>query len=41
MINLAKYDNDEAQVELTALRLKRIHLPLSWAEQRRLLGFES
>ena len=28
-------------VELTALRLKRIGLPLSWAEQRRLLGFES
>ena len=28
-------------VELTALRLKRIRLPLSWAEQRRLLGFES
>ncbi len=22
-------------VELTALRLKRTHLPLSWAEQRR------
>ncbi len=28
-------------VELTALRLKRIGLPLSWVEQRRLLGFES
>ncbi len=28
-------------VELTAARLKRIRLPLSWAEQRRLLGFES
>ncbi len=28
-------------VELTVLRLKRIGLPLSWAEQRRLLGFES
>jgi len=27
-------------VELTAARLKRTHLPLSWAEQRRLLGFE-
>ncbi len=28
-------------VELTVLRLKRIGLPLSWADQRRLLGFES
>ncbi len=28
-------------VELTVLRLKRIGLPLSWVEQRRLLGFES
>jgi DNA invertase Pin-like site-specific DNA recombinase len=28
-------------VELTALRLKRIRLPLSWVEQRHLLGFES
>ena len=28
-------------VELTVLRLKRTHLPLSWVEQRRLLGFES
>ena len=28
-------------VELTVLRLKRIGLPLSWIEQRRLLGFES
>jgi hypothetical protein len=28
-------------VELTALRLKRTRLPLSWVEQRRLLGFES
>jgi DNA invertase Pin-like site-specific DNA recombinase len=28
-------------VELTAARLKRIRLSLSWAEQRRLLGFES
>jgi DNA invertase Pin-like site-specific DNA recombinase len=28
-------------VDLTAARLKRIRLPLSWAEQRRLLGFES
>ena len=27
-------------VELTALRLKRIGLPLSWVEQRRRLGFE-
>ncbi len=27
-------------VELTALRLKRTRLPLSWVEQRRLLGFE-
>jgi len=26
-------------VELTAARLKRIRLPLSWVEQRRLLGF--
>ncbi len=28
-------------VELTVLRLKRIGLPLSWVEQRCLLGFES
>ena len=28
-------------VEVAALRLKRTRLPLSWAEQRRLLGFES
>ena len=28
-------------VELTVLRLKRTHLPLSWAGQRRRLGFES
>ena len=28
-------------VDLTAAHLKRIRLPLSWAEQRRLLGFES
>ncbi len=28
-------------VELTVLRLKRIGLPLSWVEQRRLLEFES
>ncbi len=27
-------------VELTVLRLKRIGLPLSWVEQRRLLGFK-
>jgi len=27
--------------ELTAARLKRIRLPLSWVEQRRLLGFNS
>ena len=27
-------------VELTALRLKRTRLPLSWVEQRRRLGFE-
>ncbi len=27
--------------ELTAARLKQIRLPMSWAEQRRLLGFES
>ncbi len=27
--------------ELTAARLKRIRLPLSWIEQRRLLGFNS
>lgn len=26
-------------VELSAARLKRLRLPLSWAEQRRLLGF--
>jgi site-specific DNA recombinase len=26
-------------VELTAARLKRLRLPLSWADQRRILGF--
>ena len=26
-------------VELTAVRLKRVRLPLAWPEQRRVLGF--